>query len=79
MTANHHGFPAGWVSPEAFEHAQRQAVAWELAQEDEAAAKAAREQAITDRLASRRAEGAAVEDDGAKDGVGPVRADGERF
>lgn len=47
-------FPAGHVSPEAFEHAQRQAVAWELAQEEEAAAKAAREQAITERIAQRR-------------------------
>jgi hypothetical protein len=77
MTANHHGFPAGWVSPEAFEHAQRQAVAWELAQEGEAKAKAAREQAISDRIASRRAEGAAAVEDG--DGKEPVRADGERF
>jgi hypothetical protein len=47
-------WPAGWVSPESFEHAQRQAVAWEIAQEEAAAAKAAREQAITERIASRR-------------------------
>jgi hypothetical protein len=47
-------YPAGWVSPEAAEHAQRQAVAWELAQEDEAAAKAARDQLISERLAERR-------------------------
>lgn len=47
-------WPAGWVSPESAEAAQRQLVAWELAQEEAAAAKAAREQAISDRMASRR-------------------------
>jgi hypothetical protein len=73
MTANHHGFPAGYVSPEAFEHAQRVAVAWELAQEEEEAARAARENLISERIVSRRAEGSlqegAVEDDGAEDPV----------
>ena len=54
MTANHHGFPAGYVSPEAWEHAQRQAAEWELAREQEEAAQAAREQAISDRIAQRR-------------------------
>jgi hypothetical protein len=48
----HH--PAGWVSAEAAEAAERVAIAQELAQEEEDAANAAREQAISERIAARR-------------------------
>jgi hypothetical protein len=47
-------YPAGWVSPEAHEAAQRAAVAQELSREQAEAEQAAWEQAITDRLAARR-------------------------
>ena len=69
-------YPAGWVSAEAAEHAQRQAVAWELAQEDEAAAKAARENLISERIKAQHvpavegepvAAGPAVDHDGQHD------------
>jgi hypothetical protein len=51
MTANHHGFPAGHVSPEAHEAAQRAAIAEGIAREQEEAERAAREQAVTERIA----------------------------
>jgi hypothetical protein len=47
-------YPAGWVSPAEHERAERERAAQELAREEEDAARAAREQAITDRLAARR-------------------------
>jgi hypothetical protein len=43
--------PAGWVSPEEAEAAGRLAVGREIAREQEEAARAAREQAITERIA----------------------------
>lgn len=59
-------YPAGWVSPEAHDAAERERIALELAQEQEEAANAAREQAVTERIAERRghvAEAEAVESD----------------
>jgi hypothetical protein len=53
--------PAGWVSAAEHERVERERVARELAREEEDAARAAREQAISGRLAERRAAGAAVE------------------
>jgi hypothetical protein len=47
-------YPAGWVSPEAFEAAERLAIAQEIALEQEEAAKAARENLISERIAQRR-------------------------
>lgn len=47
-------YPAGWVSPEAHDAAQRAAVDRELSREQEDAERAAREQAITERIAQRR-------------------------
>jgi hypothetical protein len=47
--------PAGWVSPAEHERVERERAAQELACEQEDAARAAREQAITEHIARKRA------------------------
>src|SRR5690348_6645856 len=51
-TEGHVHYPAGWVSPESAEAANQAAIELELSREQEEAAKAAREQAIADRIAA---------------------------
>jgi hypothetical protein len=48
-------FPAGWVSPAEHERAERELAAQELAREQEYAARAAREQEVTEHIARGRA------------------------
>ena len=47
-------YPAGWVRPEAAEAAERLATAREIDREQEAAARAARDNLVSERIAQRR-------------------------
>jgi hypothetical protein len=51
----HPHYPAGWVSPEAAVAAERKLVAEQLGDKQHEAEQAAREQAITEEIARRRA------------------------